>query len=206
LACKLNINAGDVGFGTWGGSISFPTDLVKGDTFWLDQWIYMPPNPTFIVDVGGSTSLKYIRFRSKQRPSDASAGFIDIQPINDSSTSPYEFRMIKEGQDIWENFGLNIPWPRGQWVRHSVCVNVDNVAVSSGGTSRVRFWQNGTLLYSSTGLTTITRATDILNSLYLFTNWNGGSPQTQSLYMDDIKMAASSNGGVPSWAADLPGA
>ena len=148
--------------------------------------------------------MKYIRFRSKQRPSDDNAGYIDIQPLNDGHPSAYEFRLIKEGGAFdWELFGS--VFPRGQWVRHSVCVNVDNVLPSSGGTARIRFWQNGTLLVSSVATPTLVRATDILDALYLFTNYNNGSPQTQSLYMDDIKMAASSNGGVPSWAADLPG-
>ena len=195
---KLQIANNVEGFGTWGGLIDFPQVVGKGQRFWLQLYIKMPS--AFLIKTPTNGSLKYIRVRQKKVDA-TNAGFFDLQFKDDDQTSS-EFRMIKEVQDVWQEFGADGVFTRDTWHRHTLCIDVDNVAVANGGSGRVRFWQNGTLQVSSTTLTPLVNATDLMDSLYLFTYWNGFSPQAQHLFVDKIQMSTDS---LPSWATGLDG-
>jgi len=44
---------------------------------------------------------------------------------------------------------------------------------------------------------TINAVDDVLTKLYIFTYYNNGSPKTQSVWIDDVRIAANF---TPSWA------
>ncbi len=206
MCAKLQIADNVEGFGQWGGSIDFPSTVVKGQRFWLQLYIKIPAS--FLIETPGNGSLKYIRLRQKKADT-TNAGFFDLQFFDQSGAladNTYDFRMIKELQDDWQEFGADGILTRDTWHRHTLCIDVDNVAVGSGGNGRVRFWQNGTLLVNSTTLTPLINATDYMDSFYLFTYWNGNgtdySPQAQHLFVDKIQMSTDT---TPSWATGLDG-
>lgn len=202
LACKMSITSGSDGFGNWGGVVDFPSNLVKGDVLWGRLNIYIPAS--FVIDTSGNTSLKTIRIR-QQKADTTLTGHIDIQMRDDSITAS-EFRMIKETQDLWLEFGTNGIMTRDVWHEFAYRIEFDDVLPGSGGNANIKFWLNGVLLVSSTTIQTLYLSTDEAIALFLFTYWNGLSPQTQSLYVDDIRMAAYDDpAGVPSWATSLEG-
>ena len=88
--------------------------------------------------------------------------------------------------------GTACGWPsarpshRNEWDTYEFYLKLDNVPVSQGGTGRVRVWKNGVLLSDITNRETLKDATDVADLSYMFTYWNGGAPQTQSLYLDDV--------------------
>jgi hypothetical protein len=197
-ACKLSIASGATGWGKWGGAILFPEIVEKGRDLWIDLHVRMPAS--FIIETPGNGSLKYLRVRQRTAAG-ALTGYFDLQFQDDDKTIS-EFRMLKEGQAVWQNFGTNGVFTREVWHRHTLHMHLDDVLPASGGTSRIRFWQNGALQVDSATIKTILNPTDYADGLYLFTYWNGGAPQDQSLYVDQIRVSTDT---VPSWATGLAG-
>jgi hypothetical protein len=197
---KTTITSGSDGFGLFGGTITLPSTLSKGNTLWLDLYAYFPTG--FIIDTPTNGSLKFVRIRQRTAAS-THVGYFDLSLCDDDSPDgPYQYRMIKEDTSGWVYSGAAGLMTRNAWHRVSLHIVFDNVLQASGGTARVRVWHNGTLLVDNTTIRTLLNATDVASDFYLFTYWNGTAPQTQACYIDNIRIAKN---GVPSWAATLPG-
>ena len=208
LAGKFSILDGQTGFGNWGGIIGFTSSVGKGDDLWLQHYIYIPAS--FVIDTvnggGGDVngSLKYIRLAQSTNGSPVGAGYLDLQMRDDAFTDS-DFRILKEGQlpsAFWEYFGADGTLTRDVWHRHTMHVHFDDVLAASGGTSRIRFWQDGDLLLDTDTIATLNAATHTCYGLFLFTYFNARSTQDQHLYVDDIRIAKN---GTPSWATGLEG-
>lgn len=195
MSARLSIDAGSEGWGWWGGVITFPTRLAKDADLWLQLYVFMPED--FVIKTPGNGSLKFIRIATKNLAGN-NAGYIDIQ-LQDDGTTTSSMRMIKEQQDRWFLFGNAGSFKRGVWQRVSVNFTLSAVPAADGGNARVRVWHNGGLITDEPRVKTLTSSTDVATMLYLFTYWNGRAPRTQSLWVDDIRIAA----GRPSWAEDL---
>lgn len=197
-SCKMTITGGTDGFGNWGGTIAFPADIAKGSDYWLDLYAFLPTGFNILTPTNGS--LKFIRLRQTTAAA-GHVGYFDLSLVDDIPLdTAAQYRMIKEDTSGWVYSGAAGLLTRNVWHRVSLHVVFDNVLQSSGGTARVRVWQDGVRLVDNSNIRTMLNATDLVKSLYLFTYWNGNSPQTQSLYLDNIRMAS---GGVPTWALDL---
>ncbi len=199
-SCKMTITAGTGGTGAWGGRVNFPTTLVKGDTLWYQHYYYMPD--AYVIETDPNW-LKYLRFLTKNSGG-TSIGYLDLYLNDDDAGTPATtYRWIYEPQSVWTTTGPNRRFLRDQWVRQTVRVDISDVTIASGGTGRVRFWENGTLLTDSTTLKTLDTATDYYEHFLLHTYWNNGNaPRTQSSYVDDIRIAKN---GRPSWVLDIQG-
>lgn len=191
MAAKTTVEQGKSGFGFWGGVISFPSSLQRYDELWLQVWLYVPSDFRFDTNSG---SLKFVRIRSTKEDG-SHTGYLDWQIRKDGT-----FRMIKEGQNAWFFAAPSAVMPKGKWSQFIYHITFDNVPGSAGGKSRVRVWQDGALIQDENKVKTMTAETDRQTALYLFTYWNGGGPQTQSAWIDDVRMAANQ---VPEWARCL---
>jgi hypothetical protein len=207
LAAKMSILSGQTGFGAWGGIVGFDSPVGKGDDLWLQHYIYIPAS--FVIDTvnggGGDVngSLKYIRL-AQSANGVGTAGYIDLQLRDDASTDA-DFRILKEAQPggaFWEYFAADGTLTRDVWHRHTMHVHFDDVLAASGGTSRIRFWQDGDLLLDTDTIGTLNNAAHTCHALYLFTYFNASSTQDQHLYVDDIRISSST---VPAWATGLEG-
>lgn len=179
----------------FGGIVNFTTPAYQTDTVWIRLKTFLPE--TFSIVTPGNGSLKYLRIR-KRTAAQTHVGYFDFQ-MRDDTYSNTRYRMIQEGVAAnWVNLGPNSPVPRGVWVDHTLCLFLH----ATVGVARVRFWENATLLVDTTTLPTLVNATDEAYAFYLYTYWNGGAPQTQSCYADDIRIAKN---GTPTWATDLEG-
>jgi hypothetical protein len=195
---KLTVQSGAEGFGQWGGAVTFPQNVGQGGHLWVQLKIYIPAS--FIIDTPSNGSLKYIRIRQATSVG-GNAGFFDLQmQDDDKAAGEGDFRMLKEGQAVWQNFGADGTLTRDTVLTHTLHMVMDATLPASGGTSRIRFWQGNTKLVDSGTIKTLINATDYADALYLFTYWNGTAPQTQSLYVDDIRISSDAS---PSWAAGL---
>jgi len=63
---------------------------------------------------------------------------------------------------------------------------VDSVIKNNGGVGEIRVWKNNKLIANFPQRISAVDKTGVIDSLYLFTYWNGNAPQTQSLYVDDV--------------------
>jgi len=182
----------------FGGIISFPSPAYRGDSIWIECYMFFPED--FVIDTDAGT-LKFLRIATARAdPGAPSEGFLDTYIRDDGNSWP--FSTIKEAQFLWQYSAETGSFPKGRWVRVTQHAHLDNVAVDAGGQGRVRIWMDGVLVANHTAITTLVHADTRTWALYLFTFWNGPCPKLQSCYVDDIRIAKN---GVPSWAYDLEG-
>lgn len=196
-AARLSIDSGATGWGHWGGALYFPSVMRRGHHLWLNLYVYIPSD--FVIKTPGVGILKFLRIHTVNASGD-NAGYDDVY-INDDGTTGSQFRFIKEGQDIWYRFGANQSLTRDRWHRFTVHYSFDSKPRAQGGDSFVQIWQNGDLILDEDRVKTLSGADHRADYFLLFTYWNGSSPRTQSVWVDDIKLADN----MPDWAKGLPG-
>jgi len=144
FAAKTTVQEGKNGFGSWGGIVGFPTPLVRYDELWVRVSLYVPADFSIAAGPG---FLKFLRIRSLNTAG-GSNGHVDWLINNDAGQilSDNQYRMIKEGQQIWFRFGETGSLTRDTWHTFVWNMTVDSVPGASGGQGRVRAWQNGVLI------------------------------------------------------------
>ena len=186
-AAELNITAGSTAFGTWGGIITHPTNLKKGDQVWFRVRTFMPAGFNYDSTSEGNR-LKFLRIHTRTS-STSNLGYDDWYINPKGASVPFSF--IYEGEQVWENFGTSADKPvLGVWETYEMYVKFDNVPASAGGQARVRVWKNGVLMKDITNRKTLASADAYADRTHLFTYWNGGAPQTQKMYVDDIVLTS----------------
>jgi hypothetical protein len=194
-SCQLTITQGATAFGAWGGILNHPAMVKQGGELWLRIRTFMPAGFNYNSNSEGNR-LKFMRFHtmSASNPND---GYDDIY-INPKGTNP-PLSFIYEGEQIWDNIGsltANLVSPLiggssetislGVWETYEYYVKFDTVPKAKGGTAEVRFWKNGVLMNDLTDRITLVTADAYSDRTHLFTYWNGGSPLTQAMYVDDL--------------------
>lgn len=184
-SCKMRIAKGATG---WGGGFVLPNTLLKGDEYWMRFRIFMPAGFDYnITDLTQGDSNKFIRLEIKD--AGGTSSFLDWKWENEYKSSAYAIKLQRDNctTNCWQYFGSTSEKPtRGIWETYEIYVKLDDVAVDAGGQGRVRAWKNGRLIADATKRRTINNPNDILKSIFIFSYWNGGSPQTQHLYFDDL--------------------
>lgn len=181
-SCKLKITGGKTGFGEWGGIITFPNKMSKGDEVWVRVRNHFPSG----FDYGADPRLKFLRVKTLTS-SGGNRGYNDWYINRRGSNSPFSF--IYEGrQDLaWNHVGKSSDAIKlGVWETYEYYIKFDTKSVDEGGTGRMRAWKNGVLMEDMTDRVTLKSATDYSPNLYIYTYWNGAAPKTQSSYIDDV--------------------
>lgn len=191
-SCQMGIAAGADGWGSWGGTYTFPTHLSVGSELWIRLSLYVPVGFNYT----GNPMLKFMRVHTSS-PTVTNQGYLDLY-INPptgtvwdfatkaSVTDPFTF--YYEGKPISHAIGSrpqNSIAP-GKWETYEVYYRLDTVSKDNGGTGEVRIWKNNQLLADLTDQVTLVDSTTYAESFFLFTYWNGLAPATQHLYVDDI--------------------
>lgn len=195
-SCRMGISSGTDGWGTWGGTMAFPSDLAKGDELWIRLNMFVPTDFNYT----GSPQLKFMRVHTKTS-SGGHLGYLDflVTPngpthwdsnIGIQSDAPYYYYYESVVRQIYPGTYQNDRIQKGVWESFEIYWELDNVSVDSGGNGRVRIWKNNKLLGDYTNQTTLTNSTDLADSFFLFTYWNGNAPKTQHVYIDDIVMTS----------------
>lgn len=86
----------------------------------------------------------------------------------------------------WTESAVNLQ--KGVWETLEMRVVFDDVPITLGGTARTQLWRRvGTTMVPIIDIQnqpTLHKATSVNDGFLLFSYWNGGSPKTQSMYMD----------------------
>jgi len=195
-SCQMGIAQGTDGWGTWGGTYTFPTHLAVGSQLWFRLSLYVPQGFNYT----GSPLLKFMRVHTAS-PANSNMGYLDFYITPPTGTIwdmvlkldvsvPYEF--YYENNPVVRGLGLrplnNIAF--GQWETYEVYYNLDTVSKNAGGKGEIRIWKNNQLLADLTDQITLGDAATYAESFFLFTYWNGNAPATQSLYVDDITVTS----------------
>ena len=187
-SAELNIEAGSQGVGAWGGIISFEScggrNLVKGDEIWIRLRTKFPADFDFAAD----PHLLFLRL-----PTEGEAG--NRQGSNDiyipNGKNGHVFEFVREGDDQWIYFGnVSDRIVLGLWETYEWYVKLSDTALDDEPEEGavMRFWKNDNLLVEITDKPTLSTPDGYLPEFHLFTNWHGGAPRTQKMYIDDLKI------------------
>lgn len=196
LSCKFKIKKGSDGWGKWGGRKILPTVLEKGDELWMRVHTFFPADFDYNV-TGAGNKLKFLRAHTRSTISGqggscvpANEGYNDwyIYPdTQEFGDTPYGF--IKECHNVWQEFGSfneGMYIHREVWETYEMYIKLDNIPSASGGEALVRVWRNNDLLGEFTSVPTLVTAESFVDAFLIFTYWNGRSPKTQHMYIDDL--------------------
>lgn len=187
-SAELNIEAGSRGGGIWGGIISFEScggrNLVKGDEIWVRLRTKFPADFDFTAE----PHLLFLRL-----PTISDVG--DRQSSNDiyipGGKNGHVFEFVREGDEQWVYFGnISDRIVLGLWETYEWYVKLSDTTWDEepGGGAVMRFWKNDNLLVEITDKPTLATAESYLPEFHLFTHWAGGSPRTQKMYVDDLRI------------------
>jgi len=176
--CKMAWSAADKYF--FGGDyFRGSKTIVDGDSLWVRQYIYLVPTYLWTYSAANTNGdgwggTKFLRIWFADGSDNC------WQMYNDGKI----WGMTTEGYATLNhtfNRAAMTATPQGQWV----CQEKQIFFHSNPALGKGRFWENGVFVQEFTGQTkapgTVT-VTRILHGDY----WNGGSPQAQSWYLDEI--------------------
>ena len=198
-SCKFSIAKGSEGWPSaggpleWGAIFPLPAAVPVGKEVWMRLRLFVP-NGFQIVSNSGM--LKFMRLHT--RTATTNNGCLDFLfgtglPLWNAAISKdvYPQHIVSwEGAPALTFIGdkNKSPVTLGAWETYEVYVKVDTVSKAKGGGGQFRAWKNNILIADVPTQVSAADSTGVIDSLYVFTYWNGTSPQTQSLYMDDLKM------------------
>jgi len=203
-SCQLSVTQGDTAYGMWGGIINHPENVKRGQELWFRLRTFMPAGFNY-NSIGEGNRLKFLRVHTRTASTENN-GYNDIY-ISPKGVNPV-YQFIYEGEQVWDPIGTvtgvltgvlaggnTHAIALGQWETYEYYIKFDTVSVDKGGMSRVRFWKNGSLMADMTDRITL-RSTDAYSDrTHIFTYWNGGSPATQKMYVDDVVLTTDTPSG-----------
>lgn len=189
-SCKFSVRKGGTG---WGGGFVPPKNLIKGDEVWIRFRLFIPDGFDFNAYSDGNY-LKFIRFTLAN--ASGLTGRLDWYWGRDGENPPFRHILERDNcvsyNDCWQPFGVAGEGPtRNRWETYEVYVKFDHVSADDGGQGRVRAWKNGKLIADLTRRPTMWRDSVkgdsvLIESFMIFSYWNGGSPESQFMYFDDL--------------------
>lgn len=200
-SCKFSIKQGSEGWPStggpleWGGIFSFPAKVPVGGEVWARVSMWVPTTFPISTNTG---MLKFLRMHTG---------------ISTRGTGCIDFLMGDQSTPIWDAVARKDAYPpfvsnfegapgntmigttaesvaKGKWETYEIYVKVDSVAASNGGTSILRVWKNNNLIANLKNQVTAVDKTGYVDSLYMFTYWNGNAPSDAYVYMDDLIMTS----------------
>ncbi|MBN1670383.1 MAG: hypothetical protein JXR37_05100 [Kiritimatiellae bacterium] len=162
----LHARRGKENFGYWGGSVNFPTNLVRGDEIWWRVRTRWPAGQSY----ESNPWLKFLRIHTRTA-AETNHGYDDLYIANPGSDQP--FRAIYEGGGAWRTCGTPADAIQPDaWETYEMYLRLDTLSVSNGGMARVRVWKNGKLLREFDDQPTLKAADGYADFAYLFSYWN----------------------------------
>lgn len=187
-SAELNIAEGSRGIGTWGGIVSFEAcegrNLVKGDEIWIRLRTMFPVGFDFSAD----PHLLFLRLPI-EGPAGSRQGSNDIYIPSGKNGHVFEF--VREGDDQWIYFGnISDRIVPGLWETYEWYVKLSDTTLDDEPEEGavMRFWKNDSLLAEITDKPTLATSDSFVPGFHLFTYWNGGSPRSQQMYVDDLRI------------------
>lgn len=175
-SAQMGIDASSDGSTQWGGIMNHPVNLQEGSELWFRVSTYFPAN--FIAT--GQPRLKFLRSHTLQ-------GHIDLYILPGGGFShDNEITSVSTAENIQTGAAtpFGSPLKKGVWETYEVYIKFH----SQPGNAAYRVWQNGKMIYENTAQKTLSTPASVSGHSNIFTYWNGGAPQTQSMYVDDVIM------------------
>ncbi len=210
-SAELNVRQNTDGYGEFGGIITLNScggrNLVKGDEIWIRIRTKFPLGYNY----SANPRLKFLRIRTNKSAActtDCNEGYIDWYINRLGSVQGWfengkwveypdiPYGIIKEAVSAplqnWKFFGnKSNAIELDQWITYEWYVKLDSKSIDNGGEAVIRAWKDGNILTEITDRRTLDTDNSIATDFLLFTYWNGNSPQSQKMYIDDLRIVTS---------------
>ena len=181
-SCKQVVSKGETAFGEWGGVIQLPKHLVVGDEIWMRFRTFWPNG----FDYNASPALKFMRIHTMDDANN-NYGYNDWYIKPSSSSDAFYYRYEGEPQAQNHSFGSSGDKIKfGTWETYEMNIKLDTVSADRGGKARSKMWKNGKLIGEITVTPTMQQSQGYVDRVHILTYWNGSSPKTQEMYIDDL--------------------
>lgn len=167
-------------------SIYLDTPIVEGEEIWYRVYAYYPPEWSW-------QSWYVSKFMRLGRTHDdgKNAGYLGIGPRSDGILRlGNEFQPPGEGI-IQQNVGTPVPLTPGKW--YSVELYMDYRGNQAG---KAMAWIDGELKFNWENVSTLHMDGEEMGRILFASYWNGGAPQDQTQWVDDICVSTSHYCGV----------
>lgn len=172
-SAKTSFTSGSTGSSQYGGSISFPSNLVSGNELWARGYFYFEPGFSFAC----SPVIKIFRIARVKTSGGGHAGYLSVFS-NSSGQILLSNEVDNDGMNA--EYGTGVNFTVGAWQ------SIEMYAKLSTTNPILRIWKDGVLIIEKTDYQTLSSSTAVADFGLLYTYWNGGSPKNQVAYNDDI--------------------
>jgi hypothetical protein len=152
-----------------GGGVTYPAKISHGGELWARMYVYFKSPWSFTAN----PVAKVFRPAHIASASGGNVGYVST--LLDSSGNIVLSNEVQSWQPT-----TSYKYDIDKW-------QAIEVYIKFSATSPVmRFYKDGVLIREEKSIRTMNNTTDVADFSYIFTYWNGGSPQTQTAYIDDI--------------------
>lgn len=176
-----------------GGSIILPGgNVYEGGEVWIQFKMYCPSGFSWGAYSPAGGRVKFIEFTCNESDHSGNNLFVEL---NSTTSNGFTFALTANDEQpspntYWNDFGADSDHPQADtWVKYEAYAKLHHDSVSVGGDARMRFWRDNTLIGDEDALPTLGDAGGYCRAMKINSYWNGGSPQDQSYWLDDIKIA-----------------
>jgi len=185
-SARVSIQEGTDGWGTWGGIVTFPKPVTRGQTVRARVAFWLPTD--FVPNQRNGDRLKLMRMGTRGA-SDNHTGYLDMHyNVNAlTNTNPYTWSYEGAGYtNYWRPWGIGHPIQQEQWEVLEWAITADDIPMSQGGMARVLIWKNGTLVADIRDARTLVNASGFIRNFLLYTYWNGDAQADFYHYIDEL--------------------
>ncbi len=176
-AAEAFIASGDSG-SDWGGGLTFPSNLKEGNEIWYRLYAYFPSGFNF----KGQPVVKFMRIHVKgSGGSDNNVGWTSLFFTGSNGLKvDHEVNHKAFSANVADKTVASIS--TGKWQAFELYIKFS----SKPGQGIIRVWKDGQLLLEDKKTPTFNSSSDTADRALFGTYWNGGSPKSQSMFVDDI--------------------
>lgn len=157
-----------------GGSIGYTSTISTGGEIWGRMYLWIPDGTGWNWTC--DPFVKVFRLAHVYQAGGAHRGYISIFGDTDGNMV---LSNELDGQSNHERSAA-VTYTRGEWQSIEIYIKFSPTA------GIVRIWKNGVLAREETNYRTLAADTDYASGSLIWTYWNGGHPQDQYAWVDDI--------------------
>jgi hypothetical protein len=164
-SAKMVWAKGTEGFSSCRGTFDFPSTVGNGGELWIRGYFWFPSN----WDWDSSPVVKVMRIHM------SGGGYHSI-------FAHYSGRIRSSNEIVSYEYNTSTYFTLGGWQSLEMYIKF----ATSGNRPIFRIWKDGVLVFEDTTRATLGSSSDRADFSYIMSNWNGGSPQTQTQYLDNF--------------------
>lgn len=185
-SARMEWLTGDQGFNSTKGRIDFPVKPGNGDEIWMRGYFFFKSPWSWFSPPAQGNAIKIMRYDiSRVR------GGATFNSVIGKSTGVPKFTIgTNAPQNLFQNVGTPANLGTDEWISLEFYMKI-----GTGTSGILRFWVDGILKAEHLNIQTLQTIGDVYDFSFWMSQWNGGAPQNQIMYIDDIVITTDTPGG-----------